>query len=87
MSNINVEITIPKSLGKSSQLVLDKPEPILEIIKKNLEKIVLDRILAKDGTFNRYVLVYLNGKRVKDGMTLLNEQKSEIDIIIPMAGG
>jgi hypothetical protein len=87
MSNINVQITIPKSLGASTQLVLNNPAPILDVLKNNLELNVLDRILTNDGNLNRYVLVFLNGSRIKDATYLLSERKSEIDIVIPMAGG
>jgi len=87
MSKFKVSITVPKAMGKSSKITLSEPDTVINIVKKNNEISLLDRIISNEVEFNRFVLVYLDGKRVKDANTLINNDSSEIEIIVPMAGG
>lgn len=85
-TEINVVINVPKALGESVEISLNKPSSILEVINNNLEKSIIDKIIY-DNEFSRFALIYLNGERVKNSDSLVFTSKNDIDIIIPMAGG
>ncbi|MCD9496908.1 hypothetical protein [Photobacterium carnosum] len=85
-TELNVAINVPKALGKSVKTSINKSSSILEVIKNNVEKSIVDKIIH-DNEFNRFALIYLNGERIKNADCLIRASQNDIDIIIPMAGG
>lgn len=56
-TELNVAINVPKALGKSVKTSINKSSSILEVIKNNVEKSIVDKIIH-DNEFNRFALIY-----------------------------
>lgn len=87
MNEINVSVSVPKAIGESSKIKIFDTDSVFNIITNNTSSDVYERIFTNERKFNRFVLVYLNGERIKEPSTMLSNINNEIDIIIPMAGG
>ncbi|MFU0886465.1 MoaD/ThiS family protein [Kluyvera sichuanensis] len=81
-----VDITIPRAIGVSKKIKLNGNPTILDAIKELNQHPLMMSIMKSDTEFYHFVLIYLNGKRIKDSSTCL-EGNCTIEIIIPMAGG
>ncbi len=87
MNEIKVSVSVPKAIGESSKITIFGTDSVFNIITNNTSSDVYERIFTNEREFNRFVLVYLNGERIKEPSTMLSNINNEIDIIIPMAGG
>ncbi|CAI2161201.1 Uncharacterised protein [Serratia fonticola] len=85
-TNVVVDVTIPKAIGDSKSLSLDKNSTVMDVIEKLNQPMLVEKIMGSGSEFNQFVLVYLNEKRIKDSSICLASDSS-IEIIIPMAGG
>ena len=85
-SNIIVHISIPKAIGDSKTITLEKNSTVFDAINKLNQSKLLEKVMKNDTEFSQFVLIYLNEQRIKDSSLLL-VGNSNIEIIIPMAGG
>lgn len=85
-TNVVVNVTIPKAIGNSKSLSVNENSTILDIIERLNQPRLLEKIMRNGSEFNQFVLVYLNDQRIKDPSICLATD-SNIEIIIPMAGG
>ncbi|OKO99480.1 MoaD/ThiS family protein [Xenorhabdus eapokensis] len=84
--NIIVNVTIPKAIGNSKSLSLEKNSTVMDVIKKLNQPMLVEKIMKSGSDFNQFVLIYLNNQRIKDPSICLTTDSS-IEVIIPMAGG
>lgn len=85
-NNVVVDLTLPKVIGESETLNIPRNATVLDVIKKLNQHMLLDKIIINASEFNQFVLIYLNGQRIKDPSICITRD-SKIEIIIPMAGG
>ena len=85
-TDITVNIVVPKAMGCSESLVAPYDSTILDVIRNIDQPFIIDKVIKNEKEFNKFILVYLNEERIKDPMIQLRKD-SNIEIVIPMAGG
>lgn len=85
MSQISINLSIPKTLGQSSSLDIEQNTEIKGVFEKYRPEL-LPHLVNKEGELKRFCHVYLNGNRVVDLNTPIAEN-SQLEVLIPMAGG
>jgi len=81
-----VNVTIPRAIGESTSFTLEINSTVLSVIEKLNQPVLKDKIMRNDYEFNQFSLIYVNDRRIKDSQIQLTSD-TDIEIIIPMAGG
>jgi len=85
-NTIMVNVTIPRAIGESTSFTLEINSTVLSVIEKLNQPVLKDKIMRNDYEFNQFSLIYVNDRRIKDSQIQLTSD-TDIEIIIPMAGG